>query len=432
MEQKVWSARWPLRVGFASIFLLVGGIGAWSIGTQIAGAIVASGTVEVESERQVIQHPDGGVVGEIFARDGDVVSAGDILVRLDGTFLTSELIIIERQLAESYARRARLVAERDGADTPDFGDPPEFALIGPDEIRDQVDGQRNLFEARRASLAQELKQLAEQTVQIERGVDGIKAQLVASDRQLAIVQDELESLEKLLSDGLIEISRVLALRREEAGFAGEVGRLTAAVAEAEARISALEIERLRVADARREEAIAELRDTRFSEIELVERKLSLQERLARLDVRAPVDGVVFGSSVVAVKSVVRAADPMLYLVPGDQPMQVSARINPIDIEQVFPGQDVNLVFSTFNSRTTPEVPGIVQRVAADAAADETTGETYYEAIILPDADVLGGLEHVTLMPGMPVETFLKTADRTPLAYLTQPLTVYFKRAFREE
>ncbi|MEM9031847.1 MAG: HlyD family type I secretion periplasmic adaptor subunit, partial [Pseudomonadota bacterium] len=254
MEQKVWSARWPLRVGFASIFLLVGGIGAWSIGTQIAGAIVASGTVEVESERQVIQHPDGGVVGEIFARDGDVVSAGDILVRLDGTFLTSELIIIERQLAESYARRARLVAERDGADTPDFGDPPEFALIGPDEIRDQVDGQRNLFEARRASLAQELKQLAEQTVQIERGVDGIKAQLVASDRQLAIVQDELESLEKLLSDGLIEISRVLALRREEAGFAGEVGRLTAAVAEAEARISALEIERLRVADARREEA----------------------------------------------------------------------------------------------------------------------------------------------------------------------------------
>ena len=432
MADRTWSARWPLRVGFAAIILLVGGIGAWSVGTQIAGAIVASGVVEVESERQVVQHPDGGVVGEILARDGDRVNAGDVLIRLDGTFLTSELNIVERQLAETYARRARLVAERDGAEAPDFGTPPDFTLISADEIQDQINGQRNLFDARRQSLSQELRQLGEQQVQIERSVDGFDAQLDAFERQLVIVQDELEGLEKLFDDGLIELTRVLALRREEARLAGEAGRLAASVAEAEARISALGIERLRVADGRREAAISELRDIRFSEIELAERKLSLEERLARLDVRAPVDGIVFGSAVVAVKSVVRAAEPMMHLVPGDQPMQVSARIDPIDIEQVFPGQAVTLVFSTFNSRTTPEVPGTVQRVAADALTDEATGQSFYEAVVLPDAEVLASLEDVKLLPGMPVETFLKTGDRTPLAYLTQPLTVYFNRAFREE
>lgn len=427
-----WSALFPLTIGFAAILLLLGVIGAWSVGTQIAGAIVASGTVEVESDRQVVQHPDGGVVGQILARDGDPVQAGDVLVRLDGTFLASELAIVERQLAETFARRARLEAERDGDQDPDFSRIPSFSLIGFDEIQEQIEGQQSLFEARRVSLTQELNQLGEQQIQIERGVDGIRAQIDALEKQLAIVIEELAVLEDLLGRGLVETNRVLTLQREEAQLQGEIGRLVASVAESEAQISALGIERLRLGDSRREDAIGELRDLGFSEIELAERKLSLEERLARLDVRAPVDGVVFDSQVYAVKSVVRAAEPMMYLVPGDQPMQVSARIDPIDIEQVFPGQDVNLVFSTFNSRTTPEVAGRVLRVAADAQIDEVTGVSFYEAIVLPDPEVLAGLPDVTLLPGMPVETFLKTGDRTPLAYLTQPLTVYFNRAFREE
>lgn len=429
---KTWSARFPLIVGFAAVLFLLGGLGAWSVGVQIAGAILAPGTVQVENERQVVQHPDGGVVGDILARDGDSVEAGDVLIRLDGTFLRSELAVVERQIAEIFARRARLDAERDGADALDVGEVPEFSLIAPEIMEEQIEGQRSLFEARRTSLEQERKQLSEQQQQIRRQIEGTEAQLSALERQLALIERELGDVQTLFDQGLVQVQRLLELQREEARLDGEIGRLISTIAEAETRITELEIQSLRLVDGRREEAITRLRDLQYSEIELEERRISLMERQARLDVRAPVSGLVFGSRVFAVQSVVQAAEPMLYIVPGDQPLHVSARIDPRDIEQVYAGQDVTLMFTTFNQRTMPEVSGIVQRVSADAEADETTGQTFYEAILIPDEASLTALPSVTLLPGMPVEAFLKTDDRTPLSYLTQPLAVYFNRAFREE
>lgn len=427
-----WSARRPLVIGFLTVLALLGGLGAWSVGVQIAGAVVATGTVQVENERQVVQHPDGGVVGEILARDGDAVDAGDVLVRLDGTFLRSELAIVEGQIAEIFARRARLVAERDGDEQIAFGDDPEFLLVSRDIVAEHTEGQRELFRARAVSLRQERDQLAQQQQQVARQIEGIEAQLEALELQLSIVERELSDLQSLFDQGLITSRRVLELQREQAQLKGEIGRLIAAIAESETRVSELEMQSLRLGDRRREEAITELRELQLSENELAERRISVLERLSRLEVRAPVNGLVFGSRVVAVKSVVQAAEPMLYIVPGDQPLHVSARIDPTDIEQVYAGQDVALVFSTFNLRTMPEVPGIVQRVSADAEVDESTGLTYYEAIVEPDPVVLAGLPDVDLLPGMPTEVFLKTEDRTPLSYLTQPLTVYFNRAFREE
>jgi HlyD family type I secretion membrane fusion protein len=427
-----WGAKFPLAVGFLAIVLMLGGFGAWSVGTEIAGAVVAPGTVEVQSERQVIQHPDGGVVGEILARDGDSVTAGDVLLRLDGTFQRSELAIVESQLAEIYARDARLTAERDGAETPDFTDPPELDTVAPEVMNELVEGQTNLFNARRNSLAQEMRQLVEQQSQIERQIEGMEAQLTALRRQRELLSQELSDVQTLLDRGLIEGTRLSALQREDARLLGEVGNLLAMVAEAETRISGLAIESLRLQDRRREDAITQLRDLGFSQIELQERRLSLRERIARLDVKAPVSGVVFASRVVAEQSVVQPAEPMMFIVPGDQPLQVSARIDPIDIDQVFPGQDVSLMFTTFNARTTPEITGIVQRVSADAETDEVTGLTFYQAIVVPDEATLAGMPDLALLPGMPVETFLKTEERTPLTYLTQPLMVYFQRAFREE
>jgi len=427
-----WSAKLPLAIGFTAVALLLGGLGAWSVGTRIAGAVVAPGTVELESDRQVVQHPDGGVVGEILVRDGDTVAAGDVLVRLDGTFMRSELAIIERQLAEIFARRARLEAERDEAPAPDFADTPSFALVSQDTLQAQIDGQRNLFDARRTSLAQEQRQIAEQQVQIDRQIEGTEAQLTALQRQLELISAELADVQSLFDRGLVQRARLLELQREEARLQGEIGNLTSRAAEAEVRISALAIESLKLTDRRREEAISRLRDIGYTEIELEERRISLTERIARLDVRAPVSGVVFDSRVAARQSVVQPAEPMMFLVPGDQPLQVSARIDPIDVDQVFTGQDVALMFTTFNRRTIPEVPGHVVRVSADAETDEVTGQSFYQAILAPDEVALAALSDLKILPGMPVEAFLKTEDRTPLSYLTQPLTVYFQRAFREE
>lgn len=427
-----WRAGFPIAVGTAAILLMLSGFGAWSIGTSIAGAVLAPGTVEVQSERQVVQHPDGGVVGEILARDGDAVAAGDVLLRLDGTFLRSELAIVESQLAEIFARSARLVAERDGANLLEFRDAPALETVSEATLEDLMDGQRNLFLARRSSLEQEQRQLQEQQRQIERQIDGMEAQLSALRRQRSLVSGELEDMRTLFGQGLVEASRLSALQREEARLEGEIGNLAAMIAEAGTRISALSIESLRLVDRQREEAIAQLRDLGFNRMELQERRISLRERIARLDVRAPVSGIIFASSVVAEQSVVRAADPMMYIVPGDQPLQVSARIDPNDIDQVFPGQDVILMFTTFSRSTTPEIPGNVLRVSADAVVDEATGDSFYQAVILPDQSAMAAVRGLTLRPGMPVETFLKTEDRTPLSYLTQPLTVYFQRAFREE
>ncbi|SIO59987.1 HlyD family secretion protein [Rhodovulum sp. ES.010] len=426
------SARLPLVVGAVAILLLVGGLGVWSIATNIAGAVVATGTVKVESERQVVQHPDGGVVGEILAKDGDEVKAGDVLLRLDGTFLRSELAIVERQLFEIEVRKARLMAERDGVETLDIGEVSGFDNLDPDWIRGQIEGQKSLFVARRAALAQELEQIDEQKTQIENQIEGSKAQIAALERQLGLVERELTDKETLFAQNLVPVGQVLALQRDEAGLEGDIGRLTSQVAESRARISELSVQALRLAESRREEAITQLRDLQYSEIELEERRLSLIEQLSRLDVRSPTDGVVFGSSIFAVRAVVQPAEPMMYVVPGGQALLVSARIETTDIDQVFPGQPVFLRLTTFDARTTPEVPGEVLRISADALTDEATKQTYYEAVILPDTSVLEDMPGVELLPGMPAEAFLRTRDRTPLSYLLRPIAVYFERAFREE
>lgn len=426
-----WQVRFPMAVGFSAVFLMLGGLGAWSVGTEIAGSVVARGTVELQSERQVIQHPDGGVVAQILARDGDTVAVGDVLLRLDGTYLRSELAVVESQLIEIFAQSARHTAARDAADAPDFSDRPRLETVDSDTFDELTQGQHNLFMARRSSFTQELRQLDGQRIEIGRQIDGMQAQLSALHRQRDLILGEVDDAQSLFDRGLMSGSRLVDLKREDARLEGEIGKLTAMVAEAETRISSRTIDSLRVSDKRREEAITGLGELGFSRIGLQERRQSLKEQIARLDVRAPVSGIVFASRVVAVQSVVRAAEPMMFIMPGDQPFQVSTRIDPIDIDQVFPGQEVSLMFTTFNRRTTPEIPGTVLRMSADAKTDEATGTTYYDAIIIPDAATLATLPDLVLLPGMPVETFLKTAQRTPLSYLTQPLTVYFHRAFRE-
>lgn len=425
----LFSARLPLAVGWIALVLLLGGVGVWSVGVRIAGAIVAPGIVKVETDRQVIQHPDGGVVGEILAFDGDVVEAGDLLVRFDDTFLRSELNIVERQLFEILMRKARLEAERDQKESVEFPEADEFASLNADWMQDQLQGQRNLFDARRTSLEKSVEQLSEQQEQVESQIDGTVAQQMAITRQLDLVRKELDDQTALRRQGLAQASTVSELEREAARLQGEVGRLAAAIAEARGRISGQEIEIVRLHDQRREEAITQLRDLGYVEIEQAERRLSLLEQLSRMEVRAPVGGAIFGSRVMAVNAVVRPADPMMFIIPADAALQISARVDPVSIDEVHAGQQVSLKFNSFNQRTTPDIPGEIVRVSADTLRDEQSGAVYYEAVISPDMQALADL---SLLPGMPVTVFMKTGERTLLSYLTQPLTTYFTRAFRED
>ncbi|SEQ74598.1 HlyD family type I secretion periplasmic adaptor subunit [Thalassovita taeanensis] len=431
-KQTAFSARGSLVLGGLALLLLVGGFGTWASLTNISGAIVTSGRIEVDQNRQIVQHPDGGVIAEILVDEGDTVVLDQLLIRLDPTELNSQLAITEGQLFELMSRRGRLEAERDGREVAEF-DPIliEAASRVPD-VRGLMEGQSRLLEARSASVAQETEQLGKRRGQIQNQIDGITAQQTALEKQLALIIEELNSQQKLLDRGLAQASRVLSLQREQARLSGQVGELTAQTAQAAGRITEIDIEILKLSTQRREEAITRLRDLQYRELELAEQRRALLSRLNRLDIRAPVSGIVYGMQFFTPRSVIRPADPVLYLVPQDRPLIIATQVDTIHIDQVYPGQSAILRFPALDQRRTPELQGHVTKISADAFTDDANKRSFYRAeIILDDAQFERLPEGTILIPGMPVDAYIRTADHTPLAYLVKPFTDYFAKAFRE-
>lgn len=429
-QEKRWSATGLLFAGFLFIAVLLGGFGVWAVLSQISGAVISSGQVEVERNRQIVQHSVGGVVAEIAVREGDLVAEGDLLVRLDPTDLQSELVVVEGQLFEVLARRARLEAERDGVEGLVF-DPLLSASDNP-IVTELTDGQERLFSARLESALSETEQLSKQQDQIADQILGITAQQESVRIQHDLISQELADQQVLLDRGLTQSSRVLALQREQASLIGQQGELAASVAQAEGRITEIGVEILRIGSTRREDAMTTLRDLQYSEIELAERRRQLVTQLNRLEIRAPVSGVVYDLRIFGPRAVIRAADPLLYIVPQDRALIITAKIAPQHIDEVLLGQEVRVRFPAFNQRTTPELTGRIVQISADAFMDETSRVTYYRAQIELNPGELDLLpEGLTLIPGMPVETFASTDARTPLQYLLKPLSDYFSRTFRE-
>ena len=427
--RKRWSTTGPMTLGLLALLVLVGGFGTWSVMAQITGAVIASGQIEVDRNRQVIQHPDGGVVSEILVEEGDTVAKGDTLIRLDASLLRSELAIVEGQLFEILARSGRLKAERDDTQTVTFDPLLVENTAGPDLTAGQI----RLFDARRESNSRAVEQLDQQRAQIASQLGGIVAQQAALATQSDLIAQELSDQQKLLAQKLIQASRVLGLQREEANLFGRMGELTAAAAQAAERMTEIEIQILTLGSSRREEAITQLRDLQYNELELSERRRTLRQRLDRLDIRAPVSGVVYAMTVFAEQSVIRPADPVMFLVPQDRPLVIATKVQPTDVDQIHMGQDVTLRFSAFDQRRTPELMGTVTLVSADIFLDDATQMSYYQAEVQLNAGEAEKLpDDMVLIPGMPVEAFVRTADRSPMDYLLKPLADYFAKAFREQ
>lgn len=429
-EQK-WSVRRPMILGVVTSLVLVTGTVGWGMMTSITGAIVTSGSLEVDQHRQVVQHADGGTVQDILVTEGTTVKSGDVLMTLDGTLLKSELTIVETQFYEILARRGRLEAERDDKRTIEF--PAELieAAARDPEVAALMEGQQRLFEARAETLTKQMEQLGKRSAQTQSLIEGIDAQRAALTTQVGLIAEELASQQELLQKGLAQVSRVLALQREEARLAGQVGELTASRAQAEGRITETEIEILRMSAARREEASTQLRDIGYRELELAERRRALIERISRLEMRAPVSGIVLNLRVTTPRAVIRPADAVMFIIPQDRPLVIATRVPTVHIDQVRIGQEAKVVFSAFSMRTTPEVYGVVTKVSADVLTDEATQMPYYRAEIELKPGELAKLGDVILVPGMPVEAFIRTDERTPVQFLTKPFTDYFNRAFRE-
>ena len=427
-----WNARRYIWFGLICVAILGGGFGTWAATAKLKGAVVAMGQLRVENNRQVVQHLDGGVVADILARDGDVVEAGDVLIRLDDTRLRSELAQLESQLFEIVARRGRLEAVQLGAGTIDFD--PELLEVSEtnSDVRKLMMGQEALYRAQREARRQEKDVLAERKLQLEDQIRGTEAEVAALQRQTELIGKELVDMQELLKKKLVPASRVLSLEREEARLQGQSGQLISQIARLRGQISEIDIELLRMDATVLEEAIAESRELGFRELESKERRLALREQLARLEIRAPRNGVVLDSTVHALKSVVRPAEPILYVVPNDTELVVDARVEPINIDQTYRGQDAVLRFSSFNTRTTPEIFGVVSGVSPDTVVDEQTGLAFYKAEVKLKEGELAKLENQELIAGMPVEVYIQTGERTPLNYMVKPISDYFNRALREE
>ena len=425
-----WPAGRYLLAGALALLVLVGGFGVWTARAQISGAVIASGQIEVDQNRQVIQHPDGGVVAAILVQEGDLVAEGDLLIQLDASLIRSDLAVVEGQLFEIVARRGRYEAEQDGADTITFD--PLLTDAANTAAVSLMAGQTRLFQARIESEMNAKDQLVKRQAQIANQIAGLQAQRNALDTQLALIEEELTNQQSLLDRGLAQATRVLTLQREKANLIGAVGDLVAQSAQSQERITEIDIQILTLGTTRREEAITRLRDLEYNEIELSERRRTLQQRLDRLDIRAPVSGIVYGLQVFAPRSVIKPADPVMFLIPQDRPLIITTQVPTKDIDQLFIGQQVALRFSAFDQRRTPELFGHVIKVSADAFQDQNRGLSFYRAeIALNDGEAARLPVGMTLIPGMPVEAFISTDARSPMEYFLKPVADFFAKAFRE-
>jgi HlyD family secretion protein len=420
-----------LLAGCLIVLLLAGGVGGWAATTQIAGALIAQGSVVVDSNVKKVQHPTGGVVGKLNVQDGDRVKAGDILVQLDDTITRANLAIVTKGLDELTARKSRLEAERDGAESVTF---PRMLLAHAEEapVAIAIANERKLFELRRNARLGQKAQLRQRITQLQDEISGLNAQQEAKAREISLIGKELDGVRELWKNNLVQITRLTALERDAARLEGERAQLIAAVAQTKGKISETELQIIQIDQDLSSEVAKDMREVDAKYGEFVERKVAAEDQLKRIDIRAPQDGVVLESKVHTVGGVIPAGDTVMLIVPESDNLQVEAKINPRDIDQIQVGQAAMLRFSAFNLRTTPEINGTITRIAADTTTDQRTGQTYYNTRIAMTKGEIARLGEVKLIPGMPVEAFVQTGERSVMSYLIKPLQDQFMRAFREK
>jgi HlyD family secretion protein len=419
-----------IAIALTGVAVVAGGVGGWAATATMAGAIVAPGTVMVESYVKKVQHPTGGVVGEIQVKDGDAVEQGQLVMRLDETVARASLGVVTTQLDELAGRIARLRTERDGAEAIEF--PPSLAeRAATKEIAEIMAGERRLFESRRTGREGQKAQLGERINQLSQEIVGLEALLVAKSRELDLVNTELGENHKLWRLNLVPLAKYTALQREAARITGERAQLVANIARARAAVAETRLQVIALDQDRATEVMKDLREAQAKVAELTERRAAAEDMLKRVDIRAPRSGLVHQLSVHTVGGVIAPGEQIMQIVPANDALIIEARVSPRDIDQVHAGQPAVVRFPAFSQRTTPEFEGQVVQVAADLTEDPQSRERYFAAR-LAFAEESQPRGQFQLLPGMSAEVFIRTTERTPLSYFLKPLSDQVERTFRED
>ena len=419
-------------LGLLAVVGLAGGLVVWAALFQIAGAVAAPGSVMVNSYAKKVQHQEGGIVKAIHVRDGDVVTEGQDLVELDNTSVAANLAVLHTQIREAQIREARLNAELGDSDTLELPADPDLPASDP-EVARLLAVEQQVLDARRTAKSSKAAQLNEQVVQLQRQIEGQNLQREAIEERLSILKDELDKAEQLYAKQLIGSDRVTTLRKDIAELTGQQGRLVAAVAEANAAISERQLQRTQLDQDYLSQVLDSLQETRRVRFDAMQKARAEEERMKRSVLRAPQAGVVHESVVHTVGGVVGAGETLMLIVPQHDRLEITVRIPPTEIQKVTIGQDVLLRLAGFSARVTPELRASVATIAPDLTQDPVTGIRYYSArIAIADGELERLPADVKLLPGMPVEAFIKTADRSVLAYLLKPFKDQLDYALRED
>ena len=416
--------------GFATVILLTGGLGGWAATTSLSGAVIGAGTVVVDSNVKKVQHPTGGIVGEIKVREGARVEAGDLVMRLDETITRANLGIVQSQLDELGIRQARLTAERDGASELVLPDSMKVRSALPD-VQQLIASEATLLQSRRSSRTGQKSQLQERLNQLGEEIRGLQSQHAAKTREYDLILIELKEIEKLWLKNLAPLSKRISLNREATRVDGEAAHLVSSMAQARAKIAETQLQMIQVENDLRTEVTRELREVQSKQAELAERRVAAEDQLKRIDIRAPQSGVVHQLNVHTVGGVINAGEPVMLIVPHNEALVLEVKISQQDLSQVTLGQEAFVRLTSFNQRTTPEIKGTVSRLPADLTREQQTNQNYFIVrIAMPESEI-AKLGDQKLKPGMPAEVYMQTEARSALSYLIRPLTDQIARAFKE-
>jgi HlyD family secretion protein len=417
-----------MRIGMIMVGALVVVMFVMAALANIRGAVIAAGQVSVESKVKKIAHPRGGVIAEIYVKDGDRVKAGDALMRLDSTVSGVSAAVSGEGLDQLLAQRARLEAERDSSGSIRF--PAELLRRNDPSARAAISEEARLFRLRRQAIMGQKSQLNERINQLEQQIRGYQSQINASNQQAALIQPELEGVRSLWEKKLVTINKVNQLERTAVDLDANVASLNANIAQARGRISEIRQQAIQLDQDSRSQAGAQLGEVMKLLNDQQVRAVGTDDELTKSVIRAPYDGVVDKLAFTTIGGVVPPAETIMEIVPDSDQLTVEAKISPGDVDQISIGQPAMLRFSAFNAQTTPEVNGTLVHVSAETATDERSGMTYYTVRLDVDQQEVRRLGGLKLVPGMPVEAYIQTGERSLLSFITKPLRDQINRAFR--
>lgn len=407
----------------------------WSQVAMIDSAVIAQGAVTVHGQPRPVQNLDGGIVASVAVRNGDTVEADQVLMRLDPTLLQVNLDIYRNRLAEALVRKARLEAEQNGRPAPDAATITASGLtrhLAGLPLDGLIEGQRQIMAARAEVQRGKTDQLTERIKQLQAQTAGIEGLIAATREQLSYTERELANLRKLADQGLARESQVLETERGRADLLGQLASQLSDLAGMANTQRDTELEIMQNKRSFREQVVTDLREVSAQVDELILQIVTTEKQLERVDLRAPVSGIVHELQVTGPGGVVAPGATVMEIVPISEGLEFELRLDPRSVDSVHVGQGARIVFPAFSARTTPQLLGEVTTISPMTVADPVTRSSYYRLqVTIPPAE-LARLGTRELVPGMPVEAFLDAGARSAWAYLTRPMAEQMAQAFRTD